>query len=177
MPASTWIQPWRSRQQRRRGRASMSAKSGADSRARLASGAESACAKARRHQADKIVHVFFRGGRATPRTLPSGRPLRLVRQGSQLGSSKGKHAFRGETFRRHADGSSGGICIACSAWNQGICQTAKRRCGLGELLVCCDQAGAVLEGQNQVSGVVDTQRQGHGLIQRCGSEIKGAGGP
>jgi hypothetical protein len=31
MPASTWIQPWRSRQQQRRGKAPASAKSGADS--------------------------------------------------------------------------------------------------------------------------------------------------
>jgi hypothetical protein len=85
----------------------MSSKSGADSRAVLASGGESACAKARRHQADSIVHVFALGAvrwlrcggrqplpgrRATPRTRKSRRLLRLVRQGRELGSYEGEES-------------------------------------------------------------------------------------
>ena len=70
----------------------MSAKSGADSRAGLASGGESACAKARLHQADSIVHLFARGDQAVvgPGVTDSGegsihdktrghRPTNLVR--------------------------------------------------------------------------------------------------
>jgi hypothetical protein len=56
MPASTWIQPWRSRQQQRRGRAPASAKSGADS------GEGWTCAKARGHQ----------GFQNSTRVLPCG---------------------------------------------------------------------------------------------------------
>ena len=152
----------------------MSAKSGADSRAVLASGGESACAKARRHQANSIVRLFAWGAASWLRCDgTSGSSARAASSAAQRGSM----LFEEKHFAVTLMEAAAGICVACSAWNQRIRQTAKRRCGLGELLVCCDQAGAVLEGQNQVSGVVDTQRQGHGLIQRCGSEIKGAGGP
>ena len=51
-----------------------------------------------------------------------------------------------------------------SFWKRRIRQAAKRQGRLGELLVCRDQAGTMLERQSEVTGVIDTQLKGHGLI-------------
>ena len=57
-----------------------------------------------------------------------------------------------------------------------LCQTAKRRGCLGELLVCSDQPSTMLERESQVTCVIHTQRQDQGLIKRFSSEFARASG-